>query len=169
MRHIGNSRRTRGWAACLALAACGSLLAMTGAPAGAAPEAVNGHFSLEVTSGQDCESPFGVCMTGSVSGRIKGTFSATVTDVIATNDTPATGALATTADAAVETKSGTIFCKLTGALQLNDDGPFVSLCVVNGGTEAWAGASGFLRTSGTFTLAEGGTGSYDGRVVAAAE
>jgi hypothetical protein len=41
----------------------------------------------------------------------------------------------------------------------------VSLCVVTGGTGGWTGAEGYLRTTGTFTLGGGGSGSYDGKVV----
>jgi hypothetical protein len=71
----------------------------------------------------------------------------------------------TTGDAVVDTGEGTIDCKLTGTLQLNDEGPFVSLCVITGGNGKWTGAAGFLRTTGTFTLGGGGSGTYDGKVV----
>lgn len=150
----------------LALAACGSVVALTGSgPAAAAPEAVNGHFNLERSSGPECDSPFGVCMTGTVSGRIKGSFSFTVREVLSTEDTGDTGAIVTAGDASVDTGDGTILCSLTGTLQLNEEGPFVSLCVITGGTGAWTGVTGYLRTSGTFTLSGGGSGSYDGKVV----
>ena len=130
---------------------------------------MNGHFVLQSSSGPECDSPVGVCMTGSVSGRIKGSFSFTARSVIATDDTPVTAAIVTTGDAMVETRSGDLFCKLTGTLQVTDDGPFVSLCVVTGGTGDWAGTTGYLRTSGTFTLAGGGSGSYDGKISGAAQ
>jgi hypothetical protein len=165
-RNHGHSRPARRWIAGLALVASGSVVAVTGGGSAAAtPEAVNGHFSLMSSSSPDCASPFGVCMTGTVSGRIKGSFSFTARSLIATDDTPTTGAIVTTGDATVETKSGTILCKLTGTLQVNDEGPFVSLCVVTGGTGGWAGVTGYLRTSGTFTLDGGGSGSYDGNIV----
>ena len=55
-----------------------SLPALTGeGPATTSPEAVNGHFALQSSSGPECDSPVGVCMTGSDSGRIKGLFSFT--------------------------------------------------------------------------------------------
>lgn len=163
------TRRSRRWLTGLALAVCGAAVAITGAPASATPEAVNGHFTLRNSSGSGCESPVGVCMTGSVTGRIKGSFSFTATSVIATADTPTTGVIVTTGDAMVQTNRGTISCKLTGTLQVTDEGPFVSLCVITGGTDGWATATGYLRTSGTFSLASGGSGSYDGKVVGAAE
>jgi hypothetical protein len=164
-RRSGRSRPSRRSIIGLALVACGCFLALVGTPAGAAPEEVNGQFRLLSTSGPDCSSPVGVCMTGAVSGRIKGSFSFTVTSVLTTADTPATGALVTTGDAVVETREGRIDCKLTGTLRLDGEGPFVSLCVVTGGTGSWTGAEGYLRTSGTFTFDGGGSGSYDGKVV----
>jgi hypothetical protein len=157
------ARRSRRWIVGLALTAFGSTIALVGEPAVAAPQRVNGHFDLRTSSGPDCASPFGVCMTGSVSGRIKGTFSFTAMGLIPTSQADV---IVTTGDAVVDTGEGTILCALTGTLQLNDEGPFVGLCVVTGGTGAWATAGGYLRTTGTFTLGGGGTGTYDGKVVA---
>ena len=163
--HTGTSRRARLWVAGLVLVACGSALAITGGPAAAAPEAVNGFFRVQAETGADCASSVGVCLRGTVSGRIKGDFSFVATSVIATDATPTTAAIVTTGDAVLATDEGDILCTMTGTLQLSGDGPFVSLCVVTGGTGAWATASGYLRTSGTFTFAGGGAGTYDGNVV----
>lgn len=148
------------------LMACGLLVAAAGVPASAAPDSVNGKFELANASGPDCSSSVGICMTGSVSGRIKGTFSFTATSLVPTLDTPTLGVIVTTGDATVDTRGGTIACKLTGTLQVTDEGPFVGLCVVTGGTGDWEGVTGYLRTTGTFTLGGGGTGSYDGRIAA---
>ncbi len=148
-----------------ALVACASLVALTPGAATAAPESVNGYFRVQSTTGPDCESAVGVCLSGNVSGRIKGAFSFAATSVVPTSDTPTTGVIVTTGDALVETRDGDISCKLTGTLQLTGDGPFVSLCVLTGGTGRWTGATGYLRTSGTFTFGEGGSGTYDGKVV----
>ena len=52
-----------------------------------------------------------------------------------------------------------------GVAQVGGDGPFVSICIVTGGTGKWAGATGYLRSSGTFLFGAGGTGTYDGKVV----
>lgn len=164
-RHPRTLGRSRPWFAALALAACGSVLTLTGGPAAAAPEAVNGFFRIHAETGAACDSSVGVCLAGNVSGRIKGAFSFTATSVVATNDTPTTSAIVTTGDAVVATGEGDVLCKLTGTLQLAGDGPFVSLCVITGGTGRWAGASGYLRTSGVFTFGAGGTGTYDGKVV----
>jgi hypothetical protein len=164
-RHTRTFGRSRPWLAGLALAACGSVVALTGGPAGAAPESVNGFFRIQSETGAACDSPVGVCLAGDVSGRIKGAFSFAATSVLTTDDTPTTAAIVTTGDAAVATEEGDILCKLTGTLQLTGDGPFVSLCVITGGTGRWAGATGYLRTSGTFTFSAGGSGTYDGKVV----
>ena len=158
------STRMRRWMAGVALAACGSLVAVAGGAASAAPASVNGHFEVQTASGPDCASTVGVCLSGTVTGRIKGTFSVSATSVTATADTPTTAAVVVTGDAVVGTGEGDVLCKLAGTLQVTGDGPFVSLCVVTGGTGVWAGASGYLRTSGTLTVAEGGSGTYDGRV-----
>lgn len=166
-RHTGTFGGPRPWFAALALATCAAVLAMTGGPAAATPEAVNGFFKVQSETGAGCDSSVGVCLVGHVSGRIKGAFSFTATSVIVTNDTPSTSAIVTTGDAVVATADGDIHCKMTGTLQLTGEGPFVSLCVVTGGTGRWTSAGGYLRTSGTFTFAAGGGGSYDGKVAGA--
>ena len=155
----------RRWLVVITLAGCAGLFAVTGPAASAAPQAVNGFFRVQAATGPDCTSAVGVCLAGDVSGRIKGAFSFAATEIIATADTPATGVIATIGDAVVETADGDIACKLTGSLQITGDGPFVSICVVTGGTGTWTGATGYLRTSGTFVFAAGGTGTYDGKVV----
>jgi hypothetical protein len=155
----------RRWVVVTTLAACAGLFAVTGPAASAAPQAVNGFFRVQAATGPDCTSAVGVCLAGEVSGRIKGAFSFAATEIIATTDTPATGVLATIGDAVVETADGDIVCKLTGSLQITGDGPFVSICVVTGGTGKWTGATGYLRTSGSFVFAAGGTGTYDGKVL----
>lgn len=164
----GQQRSIRGrrWMAGVALAACGAVVAVTGGAASAAPASVNGHFEVETSTGPECPSPVGVCLDGTVSGRIKGAFSVVATSVTATADVATTGAVFVTGDAVVATGSGDLLCKLAGTLQVSADGPFVSLCVITGGTGDWAGASGYLRTSGAITLADGGSGSYDGKVTA---
>ena len=154
---------TRRWLAASALTACMAALALTPA-ASAAPQAVNGFFRVQADTGPDCDSI--VCLAGDVSGRIKGAFSFAATEIIPTADTPETGVITTIGDAVVATGDGDITCKLTGSLQLSGDGPFVSICVVTGGTGKWTGASGYLRTSGTFLFGAGGSGTYDGKVVA---
>ena len=156
---------TRRWIVAAAVAACLATLALTGPAASAAPQSVNGFFKVQAAGGPDCTSAVGVCLAGEVSGRIKGAFSFAASEVIATADTPATGVIATIGDAGVRTADGDIACKLTGSLQVGGDGPFVSICIVTGGTGKGAGATGYLRTSGTFVFGAGGTGTYDGKVV----
>ena len=156
---------TRRWMVAVTLAGCLAALALTGPAASAAPQSVNGFFRVQAATGPDCTSAIGVCLAGDVSGRIKGAFSFAATELIPTAVTPTTGVLATIGDAQVKTGEGDIACTLTGSLQVGGDGPFVSICIVTGGTGKWAGATGYLRTSGTFVFAAGGTGAYDGKVV----
>lgn len=156
---------TRRWLVAAAFAACIAALAVAGPAASAAPQAVNGFFRVHALTGPDCASGLGVCLAGDVSGRIKGAFSFKAAEIIPTADTPTTGVLVITGDATVETGDGEILCKLTGSLQITGDGPFVSICIVTGGTGAWAEATGYLRTSGAFVFDAGGTGTYDGKVV----
>lgn len=157
----------RAGAGLAALVASGVAWGFAGPSASADPEFVNGHFNLQVAPDRDCQSlPGGICLAGDVSGRIKGRFLFSPSEVLSTVETPATAVIVTTGDALVEHKDGTLSCKHTGALQTSaGDGPFVSLCVITGGTGAWDGASGYLRITGTFTLLGGGTGTYQGKVV----
>ena len=159
--------KARAAVAAVALAGAGAVAAVGGPAASAAPEFVNGHFDLKVAPDRDCQSlPGGICLAGNVSGRIKGAFLFSPSEIDDTVETEATGVIVTTGDALVEHKDGTLSCKHTGALQLSPgDGPFVSLCIINGGTGDWHGATGYLRIAGTFTLGGGGTGSYTGKVV----
>ena len=159
------SNRSRRWPVVVCLAVCALVLAFVGPAASAAPESVNGFFRVEAATGPDCTSAAGVCLAGDVSGRIKGRFSFAATELIPTTDTPTTGVLVTIGDAVVDTDDGEIACKMTGSLQVGGDGPFVSICIVTGGTGKWEGATGYLRTTGTFAFDAGGTGTYDGKVV----
>ena len=43
-------------------------------------------------------------------------------------------------------------------------GPFGPVRTITGGTGDWAGATGHIRTHGTFTLAEGGNSDYEGLI-----
>ncbi len=139
------------------------VMALTTRPALAAPEHVNGHFSLQFSTGPECR-PNDFCLTGGVKGKIKGAFlfSPSAMDSTADNIFITTGQAMVTAD-----DGSTLTCAHAGALHLQEgsDGPFVSLCIINGGTERWAGAQGYLGIAGTFTIENGGEGSYDGKVI----
>jgi hypothetical protein len=107
-------------------------------------------------------------MSGSVDGRVHGSFTFVPADFNSSADSPTT--LLTTGTATVAAERGTFECKHAGAIEVGQDGPkadgpFVSLCIITGGTGKWAGATGYMRITGTFTLDEGGIGGYDGKLV----
>ena len=164
------NRRTAVWTgmALAALVASASLLGFASGPASAEPDAVNGHFDLQASTGPECPPPLHICMSGRVNGKVNGTFNFQPATFESTTGMPTT--LLTTGTATVESGADTLRCEHAGALQIgndgpNADGPFVSLCIVTGGTGKWAGAQGYLRITGTFTLTAGGAGSYDGTLV----
>ncbi|MDQ4134339.1 MAG: hypothetical protein M3179_14325 [Actinomycetota bacterium] len=145
-------------------------LAGASAPASAKPEFVNGHFTLRPPAQSECPPnlPLGICMSGTVDGRVHGSFTFVPGDFNSSADSPTT--LLTTGTAGVNAGGSTFECKHAGAIEIGRDGPradgpFVSLCVITGGTGKWAGAQGYMRITGTFTLDQGGIGSYDGKLV----
>lgn len=152
------------------LAASAAVIALASGPASAKPDYVDGHFSLRPPAQSECppELPLGICMRGTVDGKVHGTFTFVPAHFDSTVDSPTT--LLTTGTASVEAKGGTFECKHAGAIEVGQDGPkadgpFVSLCNITGGTGKWAGATGYMRITGTFTLDQGGIGSYDGKLV----
>jgi hypothetical protein len=154
-------RRSRSLVLAGALAVGALTMSLVGQPASAVPDFVNGHFTLQFSTGPECQpEPF--CLTGNVKGKVKGAFLFVPATVESTADT----ILATTGTATVTGDDGsTLTCNHAGAFQNAGDGPFVSLCIITGGTGEWAGATGYMRIAGTFTIENGGEGSYDGKVV----
>jgi hypothetical protein len=151
-----------------ALLLSAALVAFASGPASAKPDFVNGRFDLQASTGPHCPPPLQICMSGSVNGKVNGTFTFQPATFEPTASLPST--LLTTGTATVQDGTDSLQCEHAGALQIGNDGPnahgpFVSLCIITGGTGKWAGAQGYLRISGTFTLAGGGAGSYDGTLV----
>ena len=163
-------RGRRRWLVLPVLAASAALIALAGGPASAKPDYVNGHFTLKPPGQSECPPnlPLGICMSGTVDGKVHGSFTFVPADFDSTADSPTT--LLTTGTANVTADGGTFDCKHAGAIEIGQDGPradgpFVSLCIITGGTGKWAGATGYMRITGTFTLNQGGVGSYDGKLV----
>lgn len=156
------------WVALSALLVSAGLVALASGPASAKPDSVNGRFDLNASTGPHCPPPLQICMSGRVNGKVNGTFNFQPATFESTAGLPTT--LVTTGTATVQSGTDTLRCEHAGALQIgndgpNADGPFVSLCIITDGTGKWAGAQGYLRITGTFTLAGGGAGSYDGTLV----
>lgn len=144
-------------------------VALSSAPAGRASAAptcknVRGHVSSRTVT-ENCPSPIGLCAAGEFYGAIRGEFLLVGTSLTPTADTPATGVLMFTGDDVIKTREGDIHTKDAGALNLTpgSSGDDVSIITITGGTGAYAGATGRLRASGTFSEA-GGEFSYEGEV-----
>ena len=169
---VVRQRGLRRWMLLPVLAAIAALIALASGPgpASAKPEFVNGHFTLKPPGQSECppDLPLGICMSGTVDGRVHGSFTFIPEHFTPTDDSPTT--LLTTGSASVNADDGTFQCEHAGAIEIGNDGPradgpFVSLCNITGGTGKWAGARGYMRITGTFTLDQGGIGSYDGKLV----
>jgi hypothetical protein len=128
--------------------------------------AVRGSY-VEHPVTENCASPVGLCIAGTYSGQVRGDFAGTATSVFQTADTPATGVAMFTSDstihAAVGGRHGTLIIKNAGAFSATG-GPIVDLQTIVGGTGQLTGATGALRSQGTFSAATGGASRYEGTV-----
>jgi hypothetical protein len=126
---------------------------------------VRGHAISHTISGADCTSPIGLCAGGQLYGGIKGELTLVATSLTPTQDTPVTGVFVYTADDVIRTKTGDIYTKDAGALNLapNSAGDDVSIAVITGGTGEYAGATGSLRIYGTFSETDGEF-NYEGQI-----
>ncbi len=126
---------------------------------------VRGHAISQTVSGADCTSPIGLCAGGQLYGGIKGELNLIATSLTPTQDSPATGVYIYTADDVIKTKTGDIYTKDAGALNLtpNSTGDDLSISTIVGGTGEYAGATGALRIYGTFSEA-GGEFNYEGQI-----
>jgi hypothetical protein len=157
------TRTTSQWA--VRIVATGlALVVMTGA-ASAAPECrqVRGKFTLAPFAAPECTSPVGLCANGSYTGDLRGSSVFVGSSLIPTADTPTTAVVLLTGDNSITTRGGTLQTKDAIVLRTTGAGEFAEVDTVVGGTGEWAGASGQLIGSGTFTAA-GGQGEYHGEV-----
>ena len=114
---------------------------------------------------EGCTSPIGFCTAGRASGSIKGDFVFTAHRFVP-SDTP--GVILYTGEIVFQTSRGEVRCQDAGAYTIDElesgPGAFASVCTITRGTGDWAGATGHIRTYGTFTLAEGGNSHYEGLI-----
>ena len=82
----------------------------------AAGREIKGTIAMQPVAGPACLSPVGWCASGTLSGRLKGAYQFTATSLIQTVDTPTTGVLLYTGDAAIQTAGGNLLLKSAGAL-----------------------------------------------------
>lgn len=125
----------------------------------------SGHITDQPFAGAECTSPLGQCSRGRFSGALKGEFIA-ATSFTPSGDTAATGVLSFTADLVLHTKDGDLFLKDAGAFNTTPGGrgEHSTVTTVTGGTGRWAGASGRLLETGTFTQEDGGYSDYAGEI-----
>lgn len=138
------------------------------ARAGEAPskcKPVRGHAISHTVSGSDCASPIGLCAGGQLYGGIKGEINLVGTSLTPTQDTPVTGVFVFTGDDVIKTKTGDIYTKDAGVLNLapNSSGDDMSIATITGGTGDYTGATGTLRIYGTFSET-GGEFNYEGQI-----
>jgi hypothetical protein len=114
---------------------------------------------------EGCTSPIGFCTMGQAKGTIKGDYVFTAHRFVE-SDTP--GVVLYTGEIVFQTSQGELRCQDAGAYNSGElesgPGPFGSVCTITGGTGDWAGATGHIRTHGTFSLAAGGNGDYEGLI-----
>lgn len=170
MQHDDSSRSRRIRRVLLAAGAgtAGMLALTSGASAAISCLSLAGSYAERDASGPDCTSPVGLCITGKYSGDIRGSFVGQATTLVPTADTPATSVLLFTSTSAINAqirgRTGTLRILNAGAFRTAGEGSIVDLQTIVGGTEAFSGATGDLRASGTFSQATGGRSSYTGSI-----
>ena len=129
---------------------------------------VSGRYVEHAVSVPECLSPVGLCIAGDYRGDIAGSFAGSASALIATADTASTSVSAFTSDStitgSVKRFRGTLQVKNAGVFTSKPDGSIVDLQTIVGGTGRLAGATGFIRASGTFSFTAGGMSSYEGSV-----
>lgn len=141
------------------------ILIATQALAASACKNAKGKFTLQAFSGPDCTSPAGLCATGSFRGDLAGNSVFIASGVIPSIDTATTGVVFVTGDATFTTDSGTLFTKDAISLSTSGNGEFGEVISIVGGTGQWAGYTGKVTATGTFSNGSG-AGAYSGEVCA---
>jgi hypothetical protein len=123
---------------------------------------VVGHFEALVQPPQQC--PAILCTAGRVWGGLQGTYQFTMTTLVNSGAVPSVQFF--TGDSEVTTKSGDLVNGIdTGSIDLGPNGGFASLITFNGGSGAYANATGQIRLRGQLDMAEGTTtGDYIGTI-----
>lgn len=129
---------------------------------------VSGSYVEHAVSGPDCQSPVGLCIAGTYRGDIDATFTGAASGIVTTADTPATTVSLFTSDSTITGRvgpwRGSLTIKNAGSFAATGDGSIVDLQTIVGGTAQLSRATGFIRASGTFSLADGGRSQYVGTV-----
>jgi len=159
-------RITSRWAkrAVMMTAAVLALAIVSGAASAAQKcQQVKGKFTLQPFPAPACLSAVGLCANGTYKGGLEGHSVFIGTTLTQTVDTPTTGVVLLTGDNTIETDGGTLLTKDAIVLRTTGAGEFAEVDVVVSGDGEWAGATGQITASGTFTAA-GGQGEYRGEI-----
>ncbi len=140
------------------------VLAIGGVAAAPHCQTVSGQFTLQPLTGPTCLSAVGICATGVYRGGINGDSSFTASSVIQTADTPTTAVILVTGDNLIQTAHGDLLTKDAVVLKTTGAGEFAEVDTIVSGTGDWAGATGTITATGTFTTSDGGDGHYTGEV-----
>ncbi|MEO1668066.1 MAG: hypothetical protein AAFU54_25760 [Chloroflexota bacterium] len=121
---------------------------------------VNGTITLTLFGGPGCDSPTGLCSTGSTSGDLVGDVFSEVTEF-----TEGRVFNRVRANTTITTAEGQLITKLSGRVAVADGASNTRLRIV-GGTGIYEGARGLIRNEGTLDPATGvETVIYTGTVV----
>lgn len=125
---------------------------------------LKGTLTTQPVTGPACASPVGVCFTGMIDGKLKGTLTGTGTTLTPTVDTPTTSVIVLTGDVVVQTTNGTLMLK-DATLLSTSGGEFSAIWTVIGGTGVYEQATGTIQVTGSFVPGGGpGTGTYVGQL-----
>lgn len=112
--------------------------------------------------GPTCPSATGVCSSFVATGSIDGN------GVVSVDTFPSADGISK-AHTVIHTSKGDLHCHEQAIFDLvGADHAFVDLCLIDGGTGAYAGASGYIQEVGTFDFANNvGELDYYGKLIAA--
>jgi hypothetical protein len=138
----------------------GATLAISGGSVTASPKSqpINGQM-LRI-SNVPCGSATGVCSTFTSTGALAG-------EGLVSVDTFPTADGISKAHTVITTRSGELHCHEAAIFDLvGEDHAFVDLCVIDGGTGHYDGASGYIQEVGTFDFASNlGEARYTGKLI----
>lgn len=147
----------------LLLVAC----ATASLPALAECRKVNGHYTEQVAAGA-CTAAAGVCLQGTYSGVLQGGFTTMVDTFVPNAEAPpvpyAQFTATSTLHVRIAGREGMLLVRNAGAVRLDATGEIVDLQSIVGGTGGFAGASGVMTSTGSFSFAGGGRSEYGGQV-----
>jgi len=144
----------------LAVAAAVFLPSALSATSSGHVQPLHGHMRNIMQIG--CGSATGVCSIFEASGSINGS------GIVSVDTFPDASKLGfSAAHTVIHTDKGDLTCHEAALFDLaGADHAFVDLCVIDGGTGAYAGASGYIREAGTFDFAANlGELTYDGKLL----